>query len=79
MPLSDAIVDHERNKREIRKYVKHLDTECKKSTGPLNKYSFPEKNLYKYKDLEEFKQEDILYLYRLGFLINQEDDGFLRF
>lgn len=42
-------------------------------------YNFYNDTMYIFADLGEFKQEDILYLYRLGFLINQEDDGFIHF
>lgn len=42
-------------------------------------YGFEHDTMYIFADLGDFKEEDILYLYRLGFIINTQDDGFIHF
>ena len=57
--MDQQIYDFESKKREIRKYLKHLDDSCKSQFGPLNKYMSPMKDPYKALDLADYKRRAI--------------------
>ena len=54
--METSIEQHEKRKRDLKKYILNLDNKCKTHYGPYNKYIPPVKNIYSYVDASDYKK-----------------------